>query len=385
MTEKQNKAAQDMTASERVDPDDVMPDKVIPDKAVADKRIPDRDSGRSGQNGKRIAAVILMFVFFLGGRQLTQLVLDQRAAEAEAALMHSETEYPMSRDVFLLDTYCAVTVYEGGGSEALGAAVDALNEYDDLMNYSKESSDIYRINHRSSDTVEVSAAVAELLGICYEFCVLTDGVMEPAIRPVTSLWDFKDEKKVPETGEITAALEKVRSCQWRIEGCTFTAFDKNVSIDVGAVAKGFIADRIAEVLKENGVTSAVINLGGNVLCVGERPDGKAFSVAVRDPAGENSYAFELELKDGSAVTAGAYERCFEENSVRYHHIIDPETGYPARTGLESVTVTGPVSAVCDALSTSLFIMGEEEGKRFLDKYNAANSSSYEAYFLKEKG
>ncbi len=326
---------------------------------------------------KRIIAIALMFVFFLGGSRLSRYVVEHRQAAAE-------NEYPITRDVYLLDTYCQLTVYEGGGKEALDAAVDALNAYDDTMNYSKEGSDIYNINHRETDRVELSPDTAEMLTLARELCIETDGILEPAIRPVTELWDFKEKKKVPDAALIKEALGRVKSLAWDIEGSEFVAYDEDVRIDVGAIAKGFIADKTKEVMKENGVTSGIINLGGNVLCIGERPDGTPFSVGVKDPGAEDGYSVALELNDISAVTAGAYERCFTENGVRYHHIIDSSTGYSAQTGLESVTVVGPTSAICDVLSTSMFIMGEEKAKAFLDKYNAAHGTDYKAYFLAEE-
>ncbi|MDO4962374.1 MAG: FAD:protein FMN transferase, partial [Eubacteriales bacterium] len=310
----------------------------------------DKESKRN-----RILAVILLFVFFIGGQQLTKLELSRRAAKAADA-------YPISRDVFLLDTYCSLTTYEGGGKEALSAAVEALNKYDDMINFSKEGSDIYRINHRETSEVDISEETAEILLLEREFCELTGGVLEPAIKPVTELWDFKEEKKVPDEKELKSALSKVKSLKWDVSDGKFIAYDADVRLDVGASAKGFIADKIKEVLIENGVTSGIINLGGNVLCIGHKPDGGLFSVAVYDPEHEDSYAFSMEIDDTSVVTAGAYERYFIEDGIRYHHIIDPSTGFPAQTGLESVTIVGPESGICDCLSTSLFIMGEERGK-----------------------
>ena len=326
---------------------------------------------------KRLAGIILMFVFFLGGSALSKYVTAQREAAAE-------NEYPMTRDVYLLDTYCQLTTYEGGGQEALSAAVDALNDYDDTMNYSKEGSDIYNINHRSTNRVKISEDTAKMLGLARELCEETGGVLEPVIKPVTELWDFKDEQKVPDAALIKEALTKVKSLAWHIEGDEFVADDEAVRIDVGAIAKGFIADEIKTVMKDNGVTSGIINLGGNVLCIGERPDGTPFSIGVKDPGSEDGYFVALELDDISAVTAGAYERCFVEDGIRYHHIIDPTTGYSARTGLESVTVVGPVSAICDGLSTSMFIMGKDKAEAFLADYNARHKSDYKAYYLAEE-
>ena len=326
---------------------------------------------------KRFLGILLLILFFIGAKMLTGMVLEQRAAAKNG-------EYPMSRDVYLLDTYCTLTVYEGGGSEALDAAVDALNRYDDLFNYSKEGSDLWKINHRTEDRVEIAPETLEMLTLARSMCESSGGILEPAIRPVTELWDFKDKKQVPEEAVIREALGRVKSLQWDLEDGAFTAYDKDVRIDAGAIAKGYIADLIKKDMKDHGVTSGIINLGGNVLCIGHRPDGSPFSVGVMDPGSKDGYWMALDIDDISAVTAGAYERCFEQDGIRYHHIIDPATGYPARSGLESVTVTGPVSAVCDGLSTTLFILGEEKGKAFLERWNQENSSSYEAYFLHER-
>ncbi len=334
-------------------------------------------SDRKSLDKKRIAAIALMCVFFLGGSALSKYVVEQRKAAAQ-------NEYPMTRDVYLLDTYCQLTSYEGGGQEALSKAVDALNHYDDIMNYSKEGSDIYNINHREQERVTIDHDTADMLKLARELCIETDGVLEPAIRPVTELWDFKEVKKVPDEDSLSLALTKVKSLAWDIEGDEFVAADEDVRIDVGAIAKGYIADRIKEVMHDNGVSSGIINLGGNVLCIGTRPDGTPFSVGITDPGSEEGYFMALELDDTSAVTAGAYERYFVEDGIRYHHIIDPRTGYSARSGLESVTVVGPVSAICDGLSTSIFIMGEDKGRQFLESYNTSHDTDYEAYFLAEE-
>lgn len=335
------------------------------------------DNNKRPIDKKRLIGIILMLVFFLGGSAASRYITAKREAAAKE-------DYPFTRDVYLLDTYCQLTTYAGGGQEALSAAVDALNEYDDTMNYSKEGSDIYNINHRSSERVRISVDTAKMLELAKELCEETDGVLEPAIRPVTELWDFKEEQKVPDEVLIREALTKVKSLAWHIEGDEFVAEDEDVRIDVGAIAKGFIADEIKTVMQDNGVTSGIINLGGNVLCIGERPDGTPFSIGVKDPGSESGYFVALELDDISAVTAGAYERCFVEDGVRYHHIIDPKTGYSARTGLESVTVVGPVSAICDGLSTSMFIMGEEKATAFLKAYNDKHGTDYKAYFLAEE-
>ena len=305
-------------------------------------------------------------------------------------------KYPMSRDLYLLDTFCQLTVYEGGGGAALDAAAEALGRYDALFDYNKESSDIYRINHRTGDRVEIDAETAALLQLSEEICGISEGALEPAIRPVTWLWDFKEEKKIPDAEALAKALLQVVHGAWHVESedehaekpspedrkWYFVAEDPRVLIDVGAVAKGFVADRLRDVMAAQGVRSAIINLGGNVLCIGRKPDGSPFKIAIRDPRIDSGYEEVLEIEDGSAVTAGIYERYFEQDGVVYHHILDPESGMPVQNGLLSVTVTGSSSGVCDALCTAIFVKGESEGKALLERYNRTKKSDYRVYFIR---
>jgi len=296
--------------------------------------------------------------------------------------------YPITRDSYLLDTFCTLTIYEGGGEAAMEAAYARLQELDALLDYNKEGSDLYRINHREGERVEINPDTVRLLELGREFCDLTGGALEPAIRPVTSLWDFKEVKKVPEREKLEEALEQVHSQAWEVSGTEFYSEDPAVRIDAGAFAKGFVADEVKQAMMDAGVTSGLINLGGNVLCLGAKPDGSPFVIAMKDPSADNAMHYRedelLELEDISAVTAGIYERCFEENGVLYHHIMDPQTGYPVQNNLVSVTVTGRSSAICDALCTAIFVMGEEKGTAFLKEFNEPLESEYKAYFLRKQ-
>ena len=344
--------------------------------------------------------LILIVILLLAGCAGKSGVSSGNTPNAAEGTSKEEDSYPMSRDLYLLDTFCQLTVYEGGGKEALDVAAAKLEDLDALLDYNKESSDLWRINNRTEEKVPISEDTAKLLLISEEISDLSDGALEPAIRPVTWLWDFKEEKKVPSKEDLEKALSEVVPGAWHVEeeasdGSSsgtagsgsgkwfFVAEDPRVRIDVGAVAKGFVADRIGDVMRESGVTSAIINLGGNVLCVGEKPGGIPFKIAVRDPRIKSGYGEQIfELKDSSAVTAGTYERSFEENGITYHHILDPKTGMPVQNGLISVTVTGPESAICDALCTAIFVKGETDGKALLERYNEENGTHYEVYFLK---
>ena len=150
------------------------------------------------------------------------------------------------------------------------------------------------------------------------------------------------------------------------------------------MAKGYIADRLKYELTSAGVTSAIINLGGNLMMVGSKPDGKPFKIGVMKPeAGSNENLTSFEISSASAVTSGSYQRFFEQGGVTYHHILDPKTGLPAESGLKSVTVVCENSAIADILSTALFVVGESEGRKLLEKFTRFGYYSYHAYFVDE--
>lgn len=296
--------------------------------------------------------------------------------------------YPMTADAFFLDTYCTITVYKGGDESAITTVKDELKRYDGLFDAENAESDIYRINHRDTDSVPVNYETAKMLSMALWMQEISDGALWPGIRPLSSLWDVKNRKARPLDGEIEDALKRSLNASWQIEdrgseGWFFIAGNEDTEIEAGAFAKGYIADRLKEVLMERGVTSAIIDLGGNVHTIGKNTDGKLFKIGIRDPEGEEDYVSVIEAEGDSVVTAGSYERYFEDNGVRYHHILDPATGFPAETGLLSVTVKGQSSFVCDALATACFVKGKEEGQKLIDKFNAENGTGYEGYFIEE--
>lgn len=320
---------------------------------------------------------------------------ERRAARAEAEngetfLGLSEADsYPMTASVFALDTFCTITLYEGGGGEALREAASLLRAYDALLDPSLENSDISRINERSTERVEIAAETAELLDFTKAFSARTGGAFDITVGNLTALWDFKKRTVPPEETEVLKALRTLDADGFRIEraeqeetpaassdteAARFYFYTENdrLKLDVGALAKGYIADQLKEALLQNGVISAVINLGGNVLCVGALSDTEPFQIGLKKPerAAAEDFAV-LAVDDRSVVTAGTYERYFEADGVRYHHILDTKTGYPVQNGLSAVSVIGESSALCDALSTTLFIKGTEDGLSFLENFNAA--------------
>lgn len=275
-----------------------------------------------------------------------------------------------------MDTVMDLTVY--GDEELLTGASALINSLDAKLSVTNENSDIYAVN--SGKTAAVSKETAELISFALSICKKTGGALEISIYPIVRAFGFTTgEYRVPAAGEVAELLQAVDYTKISLEGETVT-IPENMLIDLGSVAKGFTGDKVLEYLKENGVESALINLGGNVQTLGAKPDGSAWKVAIADPSGDGGYAGAIEIANKCMITSGNYERFFEQDGKRYHHIIDPKTGYPADNGLVSVTVVGESGALCDALSTALFVMGPEAAAEFYK-----TGGDFEAVLIKEDG
>lgn len=284
---------------------------------------------------------------------------------------------PMSETILAMDTVMEITAY-GAEDSLMEAAKDRIKELEGLFSVTDENSEIYKLNQTGS--AELSPDTLELVTKALDICRETDGAVDITIYPVVKAWGFTTGNyRVPDSTELKNLLENVGYEGVAISGNTVT-IPQGVQVDLGSVAKGYTGDVIAALLKDGGVTSALLNLGGNVQAVGSRPDGSGWRVAVQDPGGEE-YIGVLTVSDKAVITSGGYERYFEdENGNVYWHIIDPETGSPAQSGLISVTVVGEAGVVCDGLSTALFVMG-------LDKASALwrEQGGFEAVLVSEDG
>lgn len=198
------------------------------------------------------------------------------------------------------------------------------------------------------------------------------------IEPLSSLWNFtSDEHVIPAEDDITAAAERVNWKNVKLDGNTLTFLSPDTTIDLGSIAKGYIADRMKDYLTESGVESAIINLGGNVLCVGERTNHQPFRIGLQKPFADYATVFaDLNIDDMSVVSSGVYERHFEENGVNYHHLLNPKTGYPYQNGLVAVTIVSPRSVDGDVLSTTCFSMGLDKGLELINSMDGIY-----AYFI----
>jgi len=273
---------------------------------------------------------------------------------------------PLTAADFLLDTYVSVTLYEGGTEAILQDSLDLCRSYDDRFSKTKPDSDISRINQAKGAPVTVSEDTADLLSIALDIGQRSKGRLDITIGAASALWNFKSETPtLPEQEALRAAAETVDYRQVVLKNNTVTLLNPEARLDLGAVAKGYIADRMADFLRGEGVTSGIINLGGNVYAIGNKA-GKPFHVGVRAPVqGTAEEIGWVEAEDTSLVTSGIYERCFTLDGVLYHHILDNGTGYPVNNELASVTIRSPRSAEADALSTLCFALGKAGSEDFL--------------------
>lgn len=263
--------------------------------------------------------------------------------------------------IYAMDTVMTVTVYAetGDAQAALLAAEEEINRLDALLSISDEKSDIYLLNQKCGGAV--SEETYGLLQRALDIAELTGGDYDPTVYPLMEAWGFRSgEYRVPTQTELTALLSKVgheRVCMGDV-----VSLPEGGGMDLGGIAKGYTSEQVLGVLAAEGVGSAVISLGGNVGTLGRKPDGSPWVVAIRDPEGEeSSYIATLRLGQAEgcvyAITSGGYERYFEQDGTRYHHILDPKTGYPAETDLRSVTIVSQDGTLADALSTAMFVKG----------------------------
>jgi len=272
-----------------------------------------------------------------------------------------------SLNTFLLDTTVTITLYDydGNSAEIINECFELCRDYEKIFSRTIEGSDIYKINHSKGGTVEVDPETALLLNKALEYCELSEGKFDITVLPLSELWDFKSEEpQIPSEESLTATAKYVDYTQIKVEGNRVTVPD-GVKIDLGAIAKGYIADKVAEFLTEKGIKSATIDLGGNIYALGDK-QGESWKIGIRSPFNVGETVGYVEVKNKTLVTSGSYERCFEKDGIRYHHILDTNTGMPVNNGVASVTVIADCSADADALSTTCFVLGKDKGLGLLN-------------------
>ncbi len=293
------------------------------------------------------------------------------------------------------DTPITFTIYALQDPEEalLNTCFEKAKYYEDLLSKTVEGSDVWKINHSQGCPIICDPETITLLSYALEIADQTEGLIDPTIEPLSSLWNFSEnagqtDPVIPEKECIRESLSHVDHNKVLIQGNQVTLTDPGAGIDLGFVAKGYIADQICQYLStQDNVTGAVINLGGNVVLYGEKPDKNSFQVGFQKPFADigtsiatTSWTCSADKKSASFVSSGIYERYYEKDGVLYHHILDTNSGYPADTDLNGVTIYSTSSMEVDALSTTCLILGYEKARALIDSIDGV-----EALFLPKDG
>ena len=281
----------------------------------------------------------------------------------------AQTNSDLSYTDMLFDTVIKIQIVDSADPDILDGLKQLCQKYDTMFSTTNEDSDLYKLNHAGGAPVMVSDETASLIQEGIHYSELSGGVFDITIEPVSSLWDFKsDSPEVPSSDDIAEAVSHIDYKGISLDGNTVTLSDPKAGIDLGAIAKGYIADQVKTYLKKEGIKHAIINLGGNVDVIGSKPDGSKYNIGIQKPFDETGEAItSVKLKDQTVVTSGIYERYFKKGGKLYHHILDPHTGYPCDNNLYSVSIIADSSTEADALSTTCFLLGYEKGMQLINE------------------
>ncbi len=299
------------------------------------------------------------------------------------------------RDFFAMDTYVKMILYGPEAEKAADALQAEMMRLDRQLSLYSETSDVSRLHQQlavpslpgsssfqqtdaprkelltQSHAILLSEDTAELLTRSLNLHAETNGAFDITLSPVSTLWGFPHGPfRVPDKTEIQATLARtgMETIRWDNRTRQFSADNPAITLDFGGIAKGYAAEKMAAILKKHNIRHALLNLGGNVKAIGTKPDRSLWRVAIQHPDAKTDYLGVLSVSDKSVVTSGDYERYFEKNKIRYHHILDPRTGSPARSGLRSATIVCEDCTLADGLSTALFVLGPEAAISFWQKH-----------------
>lgn len=277
---------------------------------------------------------------------------------------------PLSKSGFAFDTFITISIYDEKDSRILDECFNMCENYENLFSKTIDTSEISKINKSKGENVKVSKDTFELIEKGLYYGEISDGLFDITIAPVSNLWDFHGEGTVPDDSLIQNTINHVSYKNLSLNKADFSVskLDPDLEIDLGGIAKGYIADRLKEYLLSQNVKSALINLGGNIIAIGTKPDGTPFKIGIKKPFNENEIDATVELNNRAVSTSGVYERCFYEGDKLYHHILNPQTGYPVETDLWGVSIVCDSSTDADAIGTICILMGYDKAKTFCESF-----------------
>lgn len=285
---------------------------------------------------------------------------------------------PYSKTEFLLGTVVTIKIYDENKEDILDSAFDRIKVLDDQISAEKQASEISKINENAGiKPINVSKDVFRLIESGKDHSQLADGLFDISVGPLTKLWHigFPDARK-PEQSEIDQVLPLIDYKNIALDQENQTVFltEKGMKLDLGAIAKGFITDEVVSVLKEAEVTSAIVDLGGNIYALGKNPSGDQWFIGIQDPfSTRGNIVGKIKQENKSVVTSGIYERYLEVDDVKYHHLLNPNDGYPYQNDIAGVTIITASSTDADALSTAVFSQGIDQGMEYIEQFEDAEA------------
>ena len=298
-------------------------------------------------------------------------VFSQNSSSNDSGISANQDIPSCTKELFAMDTYMTVTAYGEKADKAVSEALSEIQRLDDLLSTENAESEISLLNKNGS------AKLSEDSRYLYEkaeyIFSTTGGAYDITVYPLMKLWGFDGgEPSLPEESKIKAVLEKVGADRLEYTDGTLK-LGKPQGIDLGGIAKGYTSDRIMKIYEKNNITSGVVSLGGNVQCYNRKPDGSLWHCGITDPDNPQDSSVligKVEVENKAVITSGGYERYFKDrkSGITYHHIMDPETGYSAKSGLKSVTIVSSDGTLADGLSTACFVLGQDKALKYWQQH-----------------
>lgn len=277
----------------------------------------------------------------------------------------TETETKQTAEIFAMNTIMNLTVYGEEASQMLKEARELIQTYENLLSVNVETSDVAKLNRAGGQPVQVSAETYELIQKSLDISKQTDGIFDISIYPLVRAWGFTEEEyRIPSEDERKQIAGIIDYRRIELKEDHTVVIPEPMQIDLGGIAKGYVSDKLMDLFRERGAEAAIVSLGGNVQTYGKKPDGTPFTVGITDPADGESMLGTIEVGQTAVITSGSYQRYFERDGVRYHHIMDKETGAPAESDLTSVTILCENGETADSIATAMFVMGKERAIAF---------------------
>ncbi|MBQ6630800.1 MAG: FAD:protein FMN transferase [Romboutsia sp.] len=296
------------------------------------------------------------------------LVIGVTGCDKEIETVASE---PISRLELFMGTAIKVTLYNGGSEEILDKVFNRILEIENLVSINKENTELTNLNENAGiKPVKLSETSYDIIKKGIHYSQISQGGYDVTIGPLVKLWSIGlPEAKVPNNDEIEKTIKNIDYSKVIMNDETKEVFleESNMMLDLGSIAKGYVADEVASILKEENVDQAIIDLGGNIYALGLKNGDTNWKIGIQNPFDSRGEVVGvLEVSDKSVVTSGIYERFIEKDGVKYHHILNPKTGYPFETSIAGVSIVSDKSIDADALSTLVFTKGVEEGLEFVE-------------------